>query len=230
MLPNQALQPTASSVRYYSEAVRRDIEAWPVGIRAMYARITERMQVFGPHLGMPFTRPMGEGLFEVRAKGKEGRRPRRHQAETLSLPGDGCGRYAVKTHDEMIATWKQDPAFRREYDALEGEFALFDALVSARHQAGLSQAEVAERIGTQTPAVARLEAGGGPQRHSPSLATLRKYAAAVGCRLEIKLVPLSQSSPEERGKPSKHTRPVRDGNHSTSQTSDARPGVRYPQH
>ena len=38
----------------------------------MYARITERMQVFGPHLGMPFTRPLGEGLFEVRAKGKEG--------------------------------------------------------------------------------------------------------------------------------------------------------------
>ena len=59
-------------ILYYSEAVRRDIEAWPAGIRAMYARITERMQVFGPHLGMPFTRPMGEGLFEVRAKGKEG--------------------------------------------------------------------------------------------------------------------------------------------------------------
>ena len=38
----------------------------------MYARITERMQVLGPHLGMPFTRPLGEGLFEVRAKGKEG--------------------------------------------------------------------------------------------------------------------------------------------------------------
>jgi phage-related protein len=59
-------------ILYYSEAVRRDIEAWSAGIRAMYARITERMQVFGPHLGMPFTRPMGEGLFEVRAKGKEG--------------------------------------------------------------------------------------------------------------------------------------------------------------
>ena len=59
-------------IQYYSETVRQDIAAWPVGIRAMYARITERMQVFGPHLGMPFTRPLGEGLFEVRAKGKEG--------------------------------------------------------------------------------------------------------------------------------------------------------------
>ena len=59
-------------IQYYSEAVRRAIGAWPVGIRAMYARITERMQVFGPHLGMPFTRPMGDGLFEIRAKGDEG--------------------------------------------------------------------------------------------------------------------------------------------------------------
>jgi phage-related protein len=59
-------------IQYYSEAVRRKIEAWPVGIRAMYARITERMEAFGPHLGMPLTCPMGEGLFELRAKGKEG--------------------------------------------------------------------------------------------------------------------------------------------------------------
>jgi phage-related protein len=59
-------------IQYYGESVRREIEAWPVGIRAMYARITERMELFGPHLGMPFTRPMRDGLFELRAKGKEG--------------------------------------------------------------------------------------------------------------------------------------------------------------
>ena len=50
-------------IQYYSETVRQDIAAWPVGIRAMYARITERMQVFGPHLGMPFTRPLGKGYL-----------------------------------------------------------------------------------------------------------------------------------------------------------------------
>lgn len=57
---------------YYDEDVQEDIESWPVGIRAYYARITERMIVFGPNLGMPFTRAMGKGLFEIRAKGKEG--------------------------------------------------------------------------------------------------------------------------------------------------------------
>ena len=118
----------------------------------------------------------------------------------MSLPGDDYGRCPLKTHDDMIAAWKKDPAFGQAYAALEEEFALFDALVSARQQAGLTQAEVAEQMGTKTPAVARLEAGGGRQQHSPSLATLRKYAAAVGCRLEITLVPLPPSR-QEREKP-----------------------------
>lgn len=82
----------------------------------------------------------------------------------------------------------QDAEFKQEYDALAGEFALFDALLKARQAAGLTQAEVAERMGTQTSAVARLEAGGGSQKHSPSIATLQKYAEAVGCHLEIHLV------------------------------------------
>ncbi|WP_269764205.1 type II toxin-antitoxin system RelE/ParE family toxin [Desulfobacula toluolica] len=41
-------------------------------MRAFYARTTEKMKIYGPNLGMPFTRPMGQGLFEIRAKGKEG--------------------------------------------------------------------------------------------------------------------------------------------------------------
>jgi transcriptional regulator with XRE-family HTH domain len=64
---------------------------------------------------------------------------------------------------------------------------LLDELLKARGRAGLTQAEVAARMGTKTPAVARLEAGGGSRQHSPSVATLRKYARAVGCRLEIRL-------------------------------------------
>jgi len=102
----------------------------------------------------------------------------------------------------MIAGWKKDSTFREEYDALEEQFALFDTLLKARYEAGLTQADVAERMGTKTSAIARLEAGGGRQKHSPSLATLRKYAAAVGCRIEIKLVPVSQSPRPELGKPS----------------------------
>jgi transcriptional regulator with XRE-family HTH domain len=109
----------------------------------------------------------------------------------------------MKTHTEMVIEWQEDPAFRNAYEALAEEFALFDALFKARTKAGLTQAEVAERMGTKTPAVARLEAGGGNKKHSPSIATLQKYATAVGCRLEIKLVPLSQ--PQREGL-ERHTR------------------------
>ena len=92
----------------------------------------------------------------------------------------------MKTHDEMVRDWMQDFAFVQEYNDLEGEFALFDELLRARKEAGLTQAEVAARMATQPSVVARLEAGGGQKKHSPSIATLQKYAEAVGCRLEIK--------------------------------------------
>ncbi|MFZ2446967.1 MAG: helix-turn-helix transcriptional regulator [Syntrophobacteraceae bacterium] len=94
----------------------------------------------------------------------------------------------MKTHKEMIAEWRRDPEFRAEYNALAEEIAVFDALVEARKAAGLTQAEVAKRMGTKTPAIARLESSGGARKPSPSLNTLRRYADAVGCELEIKLV------------------------------------------
>ena len=94
----------------------------------------------------------------------------------------------MKTHEELVQDWMKDEAFRQEYEALAAEFPLFDELLHARKEAGLTQAEVAERMGTKTSAVARLEAGGGRKSHSPSVATLEKYAGAVGHRLEIRLV------------------------------------------
>ena len=59
-------------IEYYNEKVRLTVDAWPHGIRAFYARVTDRMKIYGPNLGLPFTRPFGGGLFELRASGKEG--------------------------------------------------------------------------------------------------------------------------------------------------------------
>jgi transcriptional regulator with XRE-family HTH domain len=95
----------------------------------------------------------------------------------------------MKKHDEMVAKWMKDPKFRAAYDALEDEFAVFDELLKARQRAGLTQAEVAIRMKTRPPAVARIEAGGGRKKHSPSITTLRRYAEAVNCKLKIELVP-----------------------------------------
>ncbi|WDN87824.1 hypothetical protein BuS5_00792 [Desulfosarcina sp. BuS5] len=94
----------------------------------------------------------------------------------------------MMTHEEFTKKLLQNPEVQKEYDALDDEFSLFDELLKARIKAGLTQAEVADRMGTKTPAIARLEAGGGNKKHSPSVSTLRKYAKAVGCHLEIKLV------------------------------------------
>src|ERR1700693_5534402 len=95
----------------------------------------------------------------------------------------------MMTHKALVKKLLKQPAVKAEYDAQAEEFALLDELLQARREAGVTQAEGAARMGTKTPAVARLEAGGGSQRHSPSVATLRKYAQAVGCRLEIRLRP-----------------------------------------
>src|SRR5215472_16567052 len=97
------------------------------------------------------------------------------------------------THKDLVRKMLKDPAVKAEYDAQAEEFALLDELLRARRRAGLTQAQVAARMGTKTPAVARLEGGGGSRRHSPSIATLRKYAGAVGCRLEIRLRPCGDS-------------------------------------
>ncbi|NHB09816.1 helix-turn-helix transcriptional regulator [Burkholderia cepacia] len=79
-----------------------------------------------------------------------------------------------------------DPEVRAEYERLNREeFALLDAMLAARRAAGLSQAEVAERMGTKAPAVTRLERALATGQHSPSIDTLRKYAAACGKKLVI---------------------------------------------
>ncbi|MBI3822221.1 MAG: helix-turn-helix transcriptional regulator [Planctomycetes bacterium] len=98
----------------------------------------------------------------------------------------------MKTHKELIKKMLKNPAVKKAYDAQADEFALLDELLRARRRAGLSQADVARRMGTKAPAVARLEAGGGSKGHSPSIATLRKYAEAVGCRLDVSFRPLKR--------------------------------------
>ncbi len=77
-----------------------------------------------------------------------------------------------------------DEGFRREYDALEEEFSIAAQLIEARTKANLTQEQVARRMGTTQSVVARLESG----HPLPSLRSLRRYAAAVESKVEIRLV------------------------------------------
>jgi DNA-binding XRE family transcriptional regulator len=94
----------------------------------------------------------------------------------------------MNTHDQMVRKLMRRPGVRTEVQRLEREeFALLDALLKARQEAGLTQAQVAERMGTQAPAVARLERALATGKHSPSVATLRKYIKACGKRLVLQV-------------------------------------------
>ena len=90
------------------------------------------------------------------------------------------------THKQLRTKALANAEVAAEYENLADEFSLLDEFLKARAAQGLTQAQVAEKIGTTQSAVARMESGSG--KHSPSLATLTKYADALGCRLEVRLV------------------------------------------
>ena len=89
-------------------------------------------------------------------------------------------------HTEFLTAARKRQGFSEEYASLQLEYELVRQMLKARAKAGMTQDAVAERMGTTKSAISRLEAAG---RHAPSLATLKRYAAAVGCDLQVKLVP-----------------------------------------
>ncbi len=82
---------------------------------------------------------------------------------------------------ELHRKWRRDADYREAYDQLEAEFDLARALIEARARAGLTQAELAERMDTTQSVVARIESG----RANPSTRTLERVANATGTRLRI---------------------------------------------
>ena len=89
------------------------------------------------------------------------------------------------TADDLHKRWMRNPKYQREYEALKEAFSLSAALIEARARAGLTQAQVAQRMKTTQAVVARLEGGGS----MPSTRTLEKFAEATGTRLKISFEP-----------------------------------------
>lgn len=87
-------------------------------------------------------------------------------------------------HEQM-----KNPEYKKAYDALEDEFAIADALIKARSKIGLTQQDIAERLGITQPSVARIESG-----KNISLKTLQRYANAIGCKVQLSIVPSRRSS------------------------------------
>ena len=97
-------------------------------------------------------------------------------------------KYDPVTHDHeaFLIRARKRKGFSEAYDKLKEEYLLVREMLSARAKSGLTQEAVAERMGTTKSAVSRLESAG---KHAPSITTLKRYARAVGCDLQVKLVP-----------------------------------------
>ncbi len=88
-------------------------------------------------------------------------------------------------HQAFLAKASKRKGFTQAYEGLALEYQVANQMLKARARAGLTQDAVAERMGTTKSAISRLESAG---KHAPSLATLARYAQAVGCELQVKLV------------------------------------------
>jgi ribosome-binding protein aMBF1 (putative translation factor) len=86
---------------------------------------------------------------------------------------------------DLHGRWIKDPAYRKEYAALDEDFSLASAMIEARARAGLTQQQLAKRMRTTQAVIARLESG----RSKPSTRTLERVAAATGMRLRISFEP-----------------------------------------
>jgi transcriptional regulator with XRE-family HTH domain len=95
---------------------------------------------------------------------------------------------------ELKAKTLADPQAKARYDALAPIYAIINALLDARRKAKMTQAQVAERMGTKQSAVARMEAGHG----NMTLDSIRKYAEATGCVVKVELVAAGPDAPSEK--------------------------------
>ncbi len=97
----------------------------------------------------------------------------------------------VHDHKAFMARASKRKGFTEAYEALELEYQLANQMLTARSRAGLTQDAVADLMGTTKSAISHLE---GVTKHAPSIATLQRYAQAVGCDLQVKLVPHKASA------------------------------------
>ena len=90
---------------------------------------------------------------------------------------------------DFLAEQLKDPEIRAEYNALEPEFSLMQAMIDARKSSGLTQKQLSERTGIAQSDISKLESGNG----NPSLRTLERLAKGMGMRVQIEFKPLKQA-------------------------------------
>ena len=89
--------------------------------------------------------------------------------------------------NQYLTEQLKDSAFKAEYDALEAEFAIIQAMITARQKTGMTQKHLAERTGIHQSDISKLERGNG----NPSLRTLSRLAEGLGMKLKVEFTSLA---------------------------------------
>jgi ribosome-binding protein aMBF1 (putative translation factor) len=91
----------------------------------------------------------------------------------------------MKTLEKLLAEQMKNPEFRAEYEALEPEFAIIQAMIDARKRSGITQKQLSEKTGIAQSDISKLESGNG----NPSLRTMQRLASGMGTKLRIEFIP-----------------------------------------
>jgi len=196
-----------------TEPVREFLDSLDVKMRAKMLRTIQLLAVNGTELREPYSKPLEDGIFELRAKvGSDisrvlyffviGRRviltngfikkAQRLRQAKKNWPNDTVWSTSVERSIEMtnfkeyLKEQMSDPAFKQEWDALEPEFSIVQALIDARKESGLTQKQLSERTGIAQADISKLESGNG----NPSVKTLQRLAAGMGMRVKIEFQPV----------------------------------------
>ena len=94
----------------------------------------------------------------------------------------------MSNFNDYLSQKMKDPAFKAEYDALEPEFSIIQAMIDARKASGLTQQQLAEKTGIAQADISKLENGSA----NPSLRTLRRLAAGMGMQLKLEFIPAAK--------------------------------------
>ena len=96
----------------------------------------------------------------------------------------------MTTFNDFLNEQMKDPAFKAEWEALDPEFSVIEAILKVRKESGLTQKQLSERTGIAQTDISRLERGNA----NPSLRTLQRLAAGMGMRVKIEFVPENVSA------------------------------------
>ena len=171
-------------IEFFDESIETETLALPPKILAKLLHIFDLIEIAGANLGEPYTKPLEDGLFEVRAKAHEGigrsiycyqKEKRRLIMQTIKRP----------TYKDFKAKALQNLEVKKEYENFKPLFEIKKQLVIARLNKGITQEEIAKKVGTSKSNISRLESLN--NTFMPNIATLIKYANALQMKLNISL-------------------------------------------